>query len=137
MLNNNISILKSLSLLGLSVSFLILANSAQAADVAKGERLYRACKVCHSVEAGVNKMGPSLHNIIGHKAAAIEGYRYSAAMKAYGEAGNVWTVESLDTFLTSPRKAVPRTKMAYGGMRKPQDRENLLAYLSSLSAGSK
>lgn len=128
--------LKNIISIGLSVSFLALASTAQAGDKDKGERLYRACAVCHSTEAGINKVGPTLHNIMGQSAAAVEGYRYSKAFIAYGEAGNAWTEESMDVFLTSPRKAVPRTKMGYPGMRKAEDRENIIAYLSSLSEGA-
>lgn len=133
---NKPALLTKLAILGLSTALLTTANASQAGDAAKGERLYRACAVCHSTDAGVNKVGPSLYNVIGHQAAKVEGYRYSRAMKAYGEAGNVWSEETLDTFLTSPRQTVPRTKMGYPGMRKEQDREDLIAYLSSLSDGA-
>lgn len=128
--------LKKLTILGLATAALLTTNQAQAGDAAKGERLYRACAVCHSVDEGVNKVGPSLYNIMGLQAATIEGYRYSKAMKAYGAEGNIWNEENMDVFLTSPRKAVPRTKMGYPGMRKAEDRKDLIAYLLTLSSGS-
>lgn len=133
------SFLKKTTLLGLSASILIFANAAKADDVSsigdaeKGAILFRACAVCHSTEAGKNLVGPSLHNVVGRNPGTASGYRYSPAMKAHGEDGKIWTAEAIKTFITSPRTVVPRTRMGYPGMRKAEDREDLIAYLLSLS----
>jgi cytochrome c len=99
-----------------------------AADVAAGERLYRACAACHALEDGRNGVGPHLWAIVGRDKAAVEGFRFSEAMLA---AEGAWTPESLEAFIENPRAYVPGTSMAYAGMRRPEDRANLIAYLAT------
>jgi len=98
-----------------------------AGDIAKGKRIFKKCKACHSVKADKNGVGPSLHGIIGAQAAAVEGYKYSKAMKA---SGLTWDVENLTAFLTKPKGLIKGTKMSFGGLKKEADIENLLAYLA-------
>ena len=96
-------------------------------DAAKGKKVFNKCKACHSLEVGKNKIGPSLAGVIGRAAGTAEGYKkYSKAMK---ESGITWDEESLNTFITKPKKMVPGTKMTFGGVRKEGDRDNLIAYL--------
>jgi cytochrome c len=102
---------------------------AAAADAAAGERLFRSqCSGCHSVEAGQNRAGPTLHNLFGRPSGALEGFDYSSAMR---EAGIEWTPESLDEFLTDPRAMVPGTKMVLWGL-PPKQRRQIAAYLEGL-----
>lgn len=105
------------------------AASAQAlpkGNPAKGQTLFAQCKICHSLDAGKNGVGPSLKGIMGTKAAAVPGYTFSAGMK---KSAITWTPATLSEFLTAPMKKVPGTKMAFAGLSKPQDRADIIAYL--------
>ena len=102
---------------------------AAEADLKKGEKVFKKCKSCHVVDKEKNKIGPHLVNLFGRKAGSLEGYKYSSAMKAKGEEGLVWDAESLDSYLTKPKDFVPKTKMAYPGLKKEKDRVNLIGYL--------
>ncbi len=95
-------------------------------DAAKGEKIFRKCKACHSLEAGKKKVGPSLAGVFGRTAGTVEGFKYSASMK---DSGIVWDEEILDQFLTKPKDVVPKTKMSFRGLKKEQDRADLIAYL--------
>jgi len=94
----------------------------------KGAKVFRKCKACHAADSDKNKLGPSLQNIMERKPGAVEGYKYSSAMIAFGE-DNVWDVETLSAFLKKPKALVKGTKMAFGGLRKDKDRGDLIAYL--------
>jgi cytochrome c2 len=101
---------------------------------ANGERRSRSCAACHTfVAGGPNKLGPNLFNIVGRVVGSAEGYKYSKTFAAEAEAGTVWDFEALDAFLTSPRKYYKGTKMSFSGIRKEQDRADMLLYLRSLS----
>lgn len=109
-----------------------LGTLLASADVERGRGAARVCGSCHTVEAGgANRTGPNLWGVVGRPIASHGGFAYSPAMVA--QAGN-WSYERLDQYLASPAKAVPGTKMAFGGVRNPKDRANLLAYLGSLSS---
>ena len=111
--------------LGLTVA--LGAGVAQAeGDAAKGKKVFKKCKTCHSLEAGKKKVGPSLAGVFGRAAGTSEGYKYSKAMK---ESGITWDEDSLKTYITKPKKMVPGTKMIFAGIKKESDRENLIAYL--------
>ena len=101
--------------------------AAQAGDAAAGEKVFNQCKACHTVEAGKNRVGPSLHGVTGRKAAAVEGFNYSPAMKDWGQS---WTPENLDKYLADPKAFIPGNKMAFAGLKNPQDRANVIAYLA-------
>jgi cytochrome c len=99
-------------------------------DLKQGEAVYRkSCLICHAVEAGTNKIGPSLHGIVGKKSASIEGFQYSPAMKG---ADKTWDAKTLDEYLTNPRDYIPNTKMVFPGLKAEDDRRNLITYLESL-----
>ncbi|WP_425088964.1 c-type cytochrome [Stappia sp.] len=105
--------------------------SASAED---GEKLLRACASCHAFEqGGPNKVGPVLWDIVGRHPGSVDGFRYSGAMQEYGESTEAWAYENLDAFLAAPKQVVSGTSMGYAGMRKPEDRANLIAYLRTLS----
>ena len=97
-------------------------------DAANGEKIFAKCKACHTVEAGKNKVGPSLAGVVGRKAGTAEGYNYSDAMK---NSGLTWDEATLNTYLTGPKKLVPGTKMAFPGLPNEQDRLDVIAYLKS------
>lgn len=98
------------------------------ADAAKGEALFKACAACHTVDqGGANKVGPNLWEVVDRPHAAHPGFTYSAALQAF--AGKPWTYEELNHFIASPKTYAPGTKMTYGGMKKTQDRADLIAYL--------
>ncbi|MFZ1623666.1 MAG: cytochrome c family protein [Gammaproteobacteria bacterium] len=98
-----------------------------AADPAKGQIVFLQCRACHSLEAGgPNKVGPNLHGVIGRKAGLAPGFSYSDQMTA---SGVVWSAETLDKFLLRPSDFIPGTRMVFVGLRKPEDRANVIAYL--------
>ncbi|OYU36240.1 cytochrome c family protein [Novosphingobium sp. PASSN1] len=97
-------------------------------DAAAGEKIFTQCKTCHVIDAGVNRIGPSLHGIIGRKAGQVAGFSYSSANK---ESGITWTAEKLYQYLEKPARVVPGTKMAFAGLAKGQDRADVIAYLTS------
>ena len=112
-----------------------LAALLTTVDAADGEKVFKKCKACHTVEeGGKNGTGPNLWDIVGRAKASVAGFGYSDAMTAKG--GN-WTFEDLDHFLTKPKDFVPGTKMAFAGLKKPEDRAELILYLRSLSASPK
>lgn len=95
-----------------------------------GEGLWRNCRSCHAIAAGENGVGPYLHGVVGREIGAASGFaQYSGALS---EAGDVWTPEALFAFLENPSGWAPGTSMGYNGMRDPQDRADLIAYLDSL-----
>ncbi|MGV7215560.1 c-type cytochrome [Bradyrhizobium sp. UFLA05-112] len=109
-----------------------LASSALAAegDPAAGKTVFeRTCANCHASVIGVNKVGPSLWNVVGRKPAAVPDFAYSEAMKANKE---VWTPDALDTYLADPRGDVHGVKMFFKGLPDPTERSNVIAYLQTL-----
>ena len=97
-------------------------------DAAKGETDFATCKTCHAIEAGVNKIGPSLHGVVGRKSGSIAGFNYSAANK---NSGITWTPEKLFQYLEGPQRIVPGTKMGFAGWTDPQKRADVIAYLKA------
>jgi cytochrome c len=97
-------------------------------NAANGKLVFAQCRTCHVTDVGVNKIGPSLNNIIGRTAGTVSGYTYSAANAG---AGFVWTKEKLFQFLEKPQRVIPQTKMIYGGLPNAQKRADLIAYLET------
>lgn len=110
-----------------------LASTAQAdGDIAKGEKVFRKCTACHSVDAAApTRAGPSLYNIVNRPVASLEGFAYSDAMKAGGGAGDIWTEAQLDGFIADPKSLYKGHKMAFAGVKKPEERVNLIAFLKA------
>jgi cytochrome c len=109
---------------------LLLIGAARAdGDPARGEARFQECAACHKLEAGANNVGPSLHGIVGRKAAEISDFRYSPALK---RSGIVWTPQTLDAFLTDPQALVAGNRMPYAGMADAGSRADLIAYLSKM-----
>jgi cytochrome c2 len=114
---------------GLSLSLWNVPAFA-AGDAAAGQIFFkRVCAMCHSTVAGKNMIGPSLAGVVGRTSGTAPGYTYSHAM---ANAHIVWSPETLDKYLTSPQAFVPGNKMPYAGIRDPNDRANVMAYLSTL-----
>lgn len=106
------------------------AALAQEGNPERGAVLFRNCNSCHVVEAeGRARTGPSLHGVLGRTAGTLDGVRYSSAMRAAGENGLVWTVETLDGFLADPRGYIPGSRMSFRGLPDLQDRMDVIAYL--------
>ena len=101
-------------------------------DPAAGATVFKKCMVCHTLEAGKNKVGPSLQGVIGRTAGTAAGYNYSAGMKAAGQSGIVWNEQTLDQYLTAPKKFVPGNKMPFPGLPDANDRANVIAYIKSM-----
>jgi cytochrome c len=100
-------------------------------DITKGKRVFNKCKACHMVSKQQNRIGPHLVGIFGRKAGSVKGYRYSKAMK---DLGVVWNEKSLNAYFTNPRKFIKGTRMAFAGLRKKKDRDDLIAYLKQATA---
>ena len=100
-------------------------------DVASGEKIFKKCAACHSInKGGKHKIGPALYNVVGRKVGAIEDYKYSKALISYDKD---WTFEELNGFLIKPAKHIKGTKMAYAGLRKESDRASVIKYLNANS----
>jgi cytochrome c2 len=109
-----------------------VARAVEAGDPALGKKVFAKCQACHSLEAGKNKVGPTLHGVLGKASASEADFKYSDAMK---NAHLTWDPETLDKYLAKPKELVPGTKMAFPGLPKEEDRANLISYLEQ-AAGS-
>ena len=108
----------------------LLPCAARAGDPVAGKAIFdHTCTKCHSLDAGVNKVGPSLWHVVGRPSAAVEGYDYSHALKTLE---GVWTPEALNVYLQDPRGDVHGVRMWFKGLPDPKDRANVIAYLQGL-----
>jgi len=104
------------------------------ADVARGEKLSKACAACHSFDnGGPNKVGPNLWKVMNGPVAHLSNFEYSSAMANFG--GN-WGYVEMNQFLWKPKKYMPGTKMNYNGIKKPEDRAAMIAWLRTLGSTS-
>jgi cytochrome c len=117
-------ILAALGLMGLS-------TAGYPQDAEKGATVFKKCMVCHTIEGTAKKLGPSLQGIVGRKAASVEGYKYSDAMLAKAAEGVIWDEATLAAYLPDPKSFVPGTKMAFPGLKNPEDVANLIAFLKT------
>ena len=105
------------------------------ADVSAGEAKTAVCKSCHAFDAsGANNIGPGLYGVVGRKPGSHPGFAYSAGMSAFGAKQPVWDYEHIYEFLQGPQNYVSGTKMTYLGLKAPQDRINVIAYLHTLGS---
>ena len=116
-------------ILALSILAGRAAGPAVAADVEAGKTAFKKCALCHTTEAGKNKIGPSLFGIVGRKSAILEDFNYSEGMKKFD---HTWDEETLDTYLADPRATVPGTKMIFAGIKDKAERDDVIAYLETL-----
>jgi len=105
----------------------LLAN----ASVSTGERQFRICSACHTIEeGGGHRIGPNLHDVVGGDVASKDGYNYSAALV---NQGGEWTYELLDAYLADPAGAIPGNKMSFAGLRQADQRAAVITYLRANS----
>ena len=125
-----------LSLVAGTIALIATTYAFAEGDIKKGKKVFRKCKSCHMVgEKAKKKVGPVLNNIFGATAGKNEDFegKYSKAMIKAGEDGLVWNEATLTEYLTKPKAMIKKTKMAFKGLNKPEDIENILAYLAQYS----
>ena len=120
--------MKKTSITAAFIVFSLAAGTAGATNANKGKRVFNKCKACHALKAGKNKVGPSLHGIMGRKAGMVTKFKYSKAMK---NSGLTWDEETLRKYLKKPRSFLKGTRMAFAGIKKDKDMDNLIAYLKA------
>ncbi|SDQ77955.1 c-type cytochrome [Pseudovibrio sp. Tun.PSC04-5.I4] len=124
--------------LGLVAALALLVSSGVAfaeGDVTKGAKVFKKCKACHSVgEKAKNKVGPKLNGIVGAGWGETEAYKYSKPLLAGKAEAKVWDEATLDAYLTKPKKVIPKGKMAFAGLRKEKQRQDVIAYLAQFNA---
>jgi cytochrome c2 len=101
----------------------LLAN----ASAENGQKVFRKCQACHTLEEGKHRVGPSLWGVVGREAGAAEGFNYSDAMKAFEGS---WTLSNLDAYLADPAGFVPGNKMTFAGLKDPQDRIDVITHIN-------
>ncbi len=122
-------------LLSLAVVGSLGGGVSFADEIKDGKKVFKKCRACHAVgKKAKNKVGPHLNDLFGRTAGALEGYKFSKAMKAAGADGLVWNNDTIDQFVTKPKKLIKKTKMAFAGLKKEKDRANLMAYLKSFDS---
>ncbi|MCI5042364.1 MULTISPECIES: cytochrome c family protein [Donghicola] len=105
------------------------ATLLASADAGKGERVFKKCAACHKVD-GEDATGPHLNGVVDRAIGSVAGFNYSGSLSAVGD---VWSAENLNVFLENPKGAAPGTSMGFAGLRKVEDRADLVAYLQSIS----
>jgi cytochrome c len=117
------------ALSGICVLSSALPQASQGAEDASGQQAFNnACRTCHIMREGDNRLGPNLHKIVGRKAGSLPDYAFSSAMK---EAGFVWDEDKLDRFIANPDEVVPGNSMKpYGGLSSSDDRKKIIAFLA-------
>ena len=106
-----------------------IADLMAGADVAHGEKLSKLCAACHTFDVGgANRVGPNLAGIVGKKPGQVAGFAYSDAIKAKG---GTWTVDDLNAYLWNPKKTLPGNKMAFAGLKKPEDRAAIIKWMQT------
>ena len=121
--------LMTTAMVTIMAGFLVVASLVQAGDIDAGAKVFKKCKACHWADKEKNKTGPHLVGIIGRTAGSLESYKkYSKAMKA---SGIVWDETTLTDYLRAPKKYLKGTKMAFAGLKKDADIENVIAYLKA------
>jgi len=122
--------MRTTGLIYAATAVLLWAGSACAQGVPQGEAVFkRNCSVCHTVEAGKNRIGPSLFGVVGRVSGTAPGFKYSDAMT---KAAWTWTDENLNKYLTDPKAAIPGNKMGFAGVKKDDDRTALISYLETV-----
>jgi cytochrome c len=123
-------------IIALSLTLAATAGAAdEIGDPVRGEAIYAQCETCHQVGQGaVHRVGPHLNGVFGRKLAGLDDYpRYSPGLKRAGADGVIWTIETLDAYIENPRVLVTGTRMNFGGIRSPEDRADVIAYLRQFS----
>ena len=117
-----------------ALPFLLIVGTAHAGgDATAGKSVFRKCQSCHTATHAVNRVGPTLMNLIGRPVATAENFRYSDAMKTFGQ-GKVWDEATLTEYLAAPRDVVEGTTMAFPGLKTPEEIADVIAYLKDPAA---
>jgi cytochrome c len=102
-------------------------------DLGDGEKVFQKCAVCHSIKAGEpHGVGPNLNGVVGRGIGKVEGFKFSRGMR---ESDQTWTAAHLDGFLENPMGVYPRTQMAFSGLKKAQDRTDVLCFIGRAGEG--
>ncbi|MGI9494154.1 MAG: c-type cytochrome [Geminicoccaceae bacterium] len=118
---------KAAGLLGFSAALMVAMPLAMAeGDPTAGEKVFKKCKACHVIDKKKNRLGPHLIGVFGRTSGTMEGFKYSKAMQ---EAAITWDETTIDEYLADPKGYIPKNKMAFVGLKKEEDRANLIAYL--------
>jgi cytochrome c len=105
------------------------------ADIAHGEKIFKKCKACHSINAGgANKIGPRLWNVMFRPIGSVTDYKYSKALTSYGKE---WNWEEMNGFLIKPSKWIKGNKMGFAGLKDERDRASVILYLNQNSDNPK
>ena len=115
---------------GADVVEVAFADVLATADAGKGEKVFGKCKACHKLEDGANATGPHLFGVVDRAVGSADGYGYSGSLVAVAE---TWSTENLNAFLENPGSYAPGTAMNFRGIRKAEDRANLIAYLATFA----
>jgi cytochrome c len=121
----------ALKLLILAASPLLAGPVLADGDAANGEKVFKKCMACHTATEKTNKTGPYLMGVVGRPIASAENYQYSDAMKAYAASAKTWDEQKLNVYLENPKAVVGQTKMLFPGLKKPEERADLIAYLKT------
>lgn len=109
------------------VKVIDLATAMQTADENRGAKIFKKCASCHTIKKGEPaRVGPNLFGVVNRQKASFSGFSYSKAMS---EKGGSWDIESINQFITKPKDYIAGTKMAFGGLKKPQDRADIILFL--------
>jgi len=114
-----------------SVQTVDIAALLALGSVEHGQKVFKKCSACHSIKkGGRNNIGPALYSILGRNMGALEDYKYSKALIAFGKD---WTFEEMNNFLIKPTSYIKGTKMAFAGLKKEKDRASVILYMNANS----
>ncbi len=128
------SLPRAIHALAALLAFSVAPSFAQeaAGNAEAGQKVYNQCRACHTInQGGRTTVGPNLFGIVGRRAGSIEGFRYSAPMRAKHDESFAWTEENLRGYIRNPKNVVPGGSMSYAGLRNEQQLNDLMAYLQA------